>query len=145
MDTRALTTRTMLKLIDCLVNPVAMYSCQIWLPFSHIMKETTKPNCYNIPQCASKDALESTHLKMLKCDGCLAYTRKRPTTSAMETLVDYLGQSRSYPSACVILSGCLRPLQEPTVPTHLSIVLSKGRKVGFLTWYTTNLSRELPC
>ena len=68
--------KTMLKLIDCSVNPVAMYSCQIWLPFSPIMKETTKPNCYYIPQCASKDAFESTHLKMLKCNGCLVYTRK---------------------------------------------------------------------
>ena len=32
VDTRALTTKSMLKLIDSLVKPVATYACQIWLP-----------------------------------------------------------------------------------------------------------------
>ena len=66
VDTRALTTSTMLKLIDSLVKPVAMYSCQIWLPATAIMKEITKPDCTNVPQCAAKDAFEITHLRMLK-------------------------------------------------------------------------------
>ena len=66
VDTRALTTSTMLKLIDSLVKPVAMYACQIWLPSTAIMKEMIKPDCYNVPQCAAKDAFETTHLKMLK-------------------------------------------------------------------------------
>ena len=66
VDTRALTTKSMLKRIDSLVKPVAMYSCQIWLPSTKIMKEITRPVCYNIPQCAAKDAFETTHLKILK-------------------------------------------------------------------------------
>ena len=58
VDTRALTTSTMLKLIYSLVKPVAMYACQIWLPSTAIMKEMIKPDCYNAPQCAIK-----THLR----------------------------------------------------------------------------------
>ena len=66
VDTRALKTSTMLKLIDSLVKPVAMYACQIWLPSTAIVKEMAKPDCFNVPQCATKDAFEITHLKMLK-------------------------------------------------------------------------------
>ena len=123
---RALTTRTMLKLIDCLVKPVAMYSCQIWLPFSHIMKETTEPNCYNIPQCLREYTSEDAEMGAW----CTPENNQQLLLWGLGTLVDYLGQSRSNPSACVISSGCLRPLQDPTVPTNLSLMLSKGRK----TW-----------
>jgi hypothetical protein len=42
VDTRVLTTKTMLKLIDCLVKPVATYACQIWLPSTHLMKEMAR-------------------------------------------------------------------------------------------------------
>lgn len=66
VDTRALTTKTMLKLIESLLKPVSMYSCQVWLPSTSIMSEIIKPNCFKIPQCAAKDKFEVTHLKMLK-------------------------------------------------------------------------------
>ena len=61
VDTRALTIKTVLKLIESLVKPVAMYSYQVWLPST-----STKPNCFNIPQCAAKDKFDVTHPKMLK-------------------------------------------------------------------------------
>jgi hypothetical protein len=66
VDTSALTTHTMLKLIACLVKPVAMYLCQVWLHSTGIFKEIVKTDCNNIPQCAAKDAFELTHLRMLK-------------------------------------------------------------------------------
>ena len=66
VDTSAVTTHTMLKLIDCLVKPVAMYSCQVWLHSTSILKEIMKTDCNNILECAAKDAFELTHLRMLK-------------------------------------------------------------------------------
>ena len=68
VDTRALTTKTMLKLIDCLVKPVATYACQIWLPSTHLMKEMARESGQrqNLSKVAAKDTLEITHPKILK-------------------------------------------------------------------------------
>ena len=66
LDTRALTTSALLKLVDSLVKPVALYSCQVWLPTTNIMKELIKPAEQNLPHVAPKDAFETTHLKVLK-------------------------------------------------------------------------------
>jgi len=68
VDTRALTTKTMLKLIDSLVKPVATYACQIWLPCTKMAKEMARADGsrQNLARAATKDALETTHLKMLK-------------------------------------------------------------------------------
>ena len=67
LDTRALTTSTMLKLVDSLVKPVATYGCPVWLPSTNVLKtfvSTNQPT--TIPKAAAKDPLESTHLKILK-------------------------------------------------------------------------------
>ena len=68
VDTRALTTKTMLKLIDSLIKPVATYACQIWLPCTKMAKEMARADGsrQNLARAATKDALETTHLKMLK-------------------------------------------------------------------------------
>ena len=66
----------MLKLIDHLVKPVAMYACQIWLPSTAIMKEMIKPDCYNVPQCAANGGFETTHLKMLDMEWILGVHKK---------------------------------------------------------------------
>ena len=69
VDTRALTTSSMLKLIDSLVKPVATYACQIWLPSTQIAKSmvlTGQQGKSSLPSSAPKDLLETTHLKMLK-------------------------------------------------------------------------------
>ena len=68
VDARALTTKTMLKLIDSLVKPVATYACQIWLPSTHLFKEMARDQNQrqNLAKAATKDTLETTHLKMLK-------------------------------------------------------------------------------
>ena len=68
VDTRALTTKTMLKLIDSLVKPVATYACQIWLPCTKMAKEMARADGsrQNLARAATKDALETTHMKMLK-------------------------------------------------------------------------------
>ena len=55
VDTRALTTSTMLKLIDSLVKPVALYSCQVWLPTTKIIKELSSANPQNVPFAAAKE------------------------------------------------------------------------------------------
>ncbi len=68
VDTRALTTSTMMKLIDSLVKPVATYACPIWLPSTNILKEmarNSKRQC-NLARIAAKDSFETTHIKMLK-------------------------------------------------------------------------------
>ena len=67
VDTRALTTSTMLKLMDSLVKPVAMYGCPVWIHTTNVMKTAAAENeSLSLPKAASKDALESTHLRILK-------------------------------------------------------------------------------
>ena len=67
LDTRALTTSTMLALMDSLVKPVATYGCAVWLPSTNVFKALLSQNTkVTIPKAAAKDALESTHLKILK-------------------------------------------------------------------------------
>jgi hypothetical protein len=59
VDTRALTTKSMLKLIDSLVKPVAAYACQIWLPSTKMAKEMAHDRTL-------LELQQRTHLKMLK-------------------------------------------------------------------------------
>ena len=66
IDTRALTTKSLLKLMDCLVTPVATYACQIWLPSTFLLKGLTDGCISNLTTLAGKDKLETTHLRMLK-------------------------------------------------------------------------------
>ena len=67
IDTRALTTSTLLKLIDSLVKPVATYGCPIWLPSTTLIKTlVAQDSSKTLPKAAAKDQLETTHLKMLK-------------------------------------------------------------------------------
>ena len=67
IDTRALSTSTMLKLIDSLVKPAATYGCPVWLPSTNIAKAILSKNQeVSLPKAAAKDALETTHLKILK-------------------------------------------------------------------------------
>ena len=67
VDTRALTTSTMLKLVDSLIKPVATYGCPIWLHTTNIMKTFAATNeCAPLPKTSAKDALETTHLRILK-------------------------------------------------------------------------------
>ena len=67
LDTRALTTSTMLKLVDSLVKPVATYGCPVWLPSTNVLKALSSSNqLTTLPKASAKDPLETTHLKMLK-------------------------------------------------------------------------------
>ncbi|KAL5271838.1 hypothetical protein ACHWQZ_G000142 [Mnemiopsis leidyi] len=69
VDTRALTTKTMLKLIDSLVKPVATYGCTVWLPSTNFDKSLLSVGinpAVSLPKAAAKDALELTHLRLLK-------------------------------------------------------------------------------
>ena len=69
VDTRALTTKTMLKLIDSLVKPVATYGCTVWLPSTNFVKSLLSVGinpAVSLPKVAAKDALELTHLRLLK-------------------------------------------------------------------------------
>ena len=67
IDARALTTSTMLNLLDSLVKPVATYGCPVWLPSTYLLKAITSANnSTTLPKAAAKDPLETTHLKMLK-------------------------------------------------------------------------------
>ena len=66
INTSALTTSTMLKLMDNLIKPVATYGCPIWLPSTNVIKAMLSPNQITIPKAAGKDSLETTHLRMVK-------------------------------------------------------------------------------
>ncbi|KAL5246539.1 hypothetical protein ACHWQZ_G018680 [Mnemiopsis leidyi] len=67
VNTRALTTSTMLKLVDSLIKPVATYGCPIWLHSTNIMKTFVAANdCASLPKTSTGDALETTHLRILK-------------------------------------------------------------------------------
>ena len=66
IDVGALTTSTILKLIDSLVKPVTMYACQVWLQDSALMKELTKEEPKDILKHAARDGFELVHLKLLK-------------------------------------------------------------------------------
>ena len=67
LDTRALTTSTMLKLMDSLVKPVATYGCPVWLPSTNLIKAlASRHDQVTLPKAAAKDPLETTHLRMLK-------------------------------------------------------------------------------
>ena len=67
INTKALTTSTMLKLIDSLVKPVATYGCPVWLSSTNIVKAIlSKKEEVSLPKSAAKDPLETTHLKILK-------------------------------------------------------------------------------
>ena len=67
INTKALTTSTMLKLIDSLVKPIATYGCPVWLSSTNIVKAIlSKKEEVSLPKSAAKDPLETTHLKILK-------------------------------------------------------------------------------
>ena len=133
VDTRALTTSTMLSFIDSLVKPVAMYSCQIWLPATAIMKEIIKPDCTNVPQCAAKDAFEITHLRMLKW--VLGVHRKTNNNFCY-------GDSGRYSWALTVLPQCLRYFecvsQAPEGPKCVSTLIHHAfqeQKNMNLSWF----------
>ena len=135
LDTRALTTSTMLKLIDSLVKPVAMYACQIWLPSTGIMKEMIKQDCYNIPQCATKDAFETTHLKMIKW--ILGVHKKTNNNFCY-------GDTGRLPWAISVLPQCIRYYervsQAPEGPKCVSTLIHhafREQKTLNLSWYAT--------
>ena len=66
VDTRALSTKTLLKLMDCLITPVATYGCQVWLPSTTLLQGITKGRSTNLTSLAGKDKIETTHLRILK-------------------------------------------------------------------------------
>ena len=119
VDTRALTTKTMLKLIDCLVKPVATYACQIWLPSTHLMKEMAREPSqrHSLSKAAAKDTLETTHLKMLKW--VLGVHKKTNNNFCY-------GDTGRIPWALSVLPQCLRYFG------RLSRASSEANSVNFL-------------
>ncbi len=135
LDTTALTTCTMLKLIDSLVKPVAMYSCQIWLPSSSIMRELIKPGCSNIPKCAAKDPFETTHLKMLKW---IFGVHKKTTNNFC------YGDSGRVPWALSVIPQCIRYFERVSMavagPNCVNTLIHhtfQEQKTMKLSWYNT--------
>ena len=67
INTSALTTSTVLKLINALIKPVATYGCPIWLLSNNVIKALLSPEQpLTLPKADGKNSLETTHLKMLK-------------------------------------------------------------------------------
>ncbi len=134
VDTRALTTNTMLKLIDCLVKPVATYGCPVWLPTTNVIKAFLSPNQpVSLPKAAAKDSLEATHLKMLKW--ILGIHKKANNNFCY-------GDTGRTPWAVSVLPQCvsyyLRASQAVpgTVNTLLYHTFMEQRQMN-LTWFST--------
>ena len=134
VDTRALTTGTMLKLIDSLVKPVATYGCPVWLPSTNLLKAIMSPNqSTTLPKAAAKDSLETTHLKILKW---ILGIHKRANNNFC-----YADTGRT-PWAVSVLPQCIsyyiRASQATTgsVNTLLHHTFTEQRQLN-LTWYST--------
>ena len=99
VDTRALTTSTLLKQIDSLVKPVATYGCPVWLPSTSLIKTLmAQDSLKTLPKAAAKDQLETTHLEMLKW--ILGVHRKANTNFCY-------GDTGSMPLALSVLPQCV--------------------------------------
>ena len=133
LDTRALTTSALLKLVDSLVKPVALYSCQVWLPTTNIMKELIKPADQNLPHVAPKDAFETTHLKVLKW---ILGVHKKATNNFC------YGDTGRLPWAISVIPQCLRYYERASVAANgLNCVITllhhafQEQKKMNLQWY----------
>ena len=144
VDTRALTTSTMLRLIDSLVKPVALYSCQVWLPSTKIMKELTSANAQNIPLAAAKDAFETTHLKILKW---IIGVHKKTNNNFC------YGDTGRFPWAISVIPQCLRYFERVSladngpacVNTLIHHAYQEQKKMNmewYVTWHTIHTQRE---
>ena len=134
LDTRALTTRTMLKLVDSLVKPVATYSCAVWLPTTNVIKAIMSKNPdVTMPKAAAKDALETTHLKILKW---VLGVHKRTNNNFC------YGDTGRYPWTLSVIPQCINyfvrasQASEGTVNTLLYHSFQEQKELN-LTWFKT--------
>jgi hypothetical protein len=66
INIRAMKKSTVFKLFDALILPVVSYGCQVWLPYTFLIRELTNPvGGFHLPAIA-KDHLERLHLSFLK-------------------------------------------------------------------------------
>ena len=99
VDTHALLTSSLLKLLDSLVKPVATYACQIWLPGTKLIQGMSTDITGNLPKLAPQDKLESTHLKMLKW---ILGVHKKTTNNFC------YGDTGRFPLALSVLPQCIK-------------------------------------
>ena len=88
IDVKMLSPKSLYKLHDSLIKPIATYACQIWLPDTNLMKclyNEANGRSNNLLEAAAKDKTELTHLKFLKWSLGL-HKKKRATPIAMVTL-----------------------------------------------------------
>ena len=64
VDWRYLKRTSIIKLMECLVRPILMYACQVWLPY--LSGSDLLNLCKNLPTRFSGSSYENTHLTMLK-------------------------------------------------------------------------------
>ena len=64
VDWRYLKHTSIIKLMECLVRPILMYACQVWLPY--LSGSDLLNLCKNLPTRFSGSSYENTHLTMLK-------------------------------------------------------------------------------
>ena len=134
LDTRALTTCTMLKLVDSLVKPVATYGCAVWLPSTNVIKAVmSQTPGVTLPKAAAKDVLESTHLKILKW--VLGVHKKTNNNFCY-------GDTGRYPWTLTVLPQCVNYFiraslaVEGNVNTLLYHTFQEQKELN-LTWFRT--------
>ena len=134
IDTSALSTKTLLKLIDSLVKPVATYACQIWLPFTNILQALSSyppQERPNLARAATKDMLETTHLKMLKW--VLGVHRRTNNNFCY-------GDTGRTPWAIEVLPQCIRYFLRVSSP---SLTNSNPNDVNFLVYQAVCEQKDL--
>ena len=133
----AISTSTMLRLFDSLVKPVAMYGCQIWLPATTALKNMAKLQSRptSLPHAVSKDAIETTHLKMLKW--MLGVHRKTNNNFCY-------GDTGRLPWAISVLPQCIKyytrasiASSDPKDSTNLLYHTFQEQKNMDMQWYKT--------
>ena len=107
IDTRALSTSTMLKLIDSLVKPAATYGCPVWLPSTNIAKSIlSKTKKWVSPKQQQKILSKLLTWKFL--NGYWVSTKRQITTSVTATQEEPPGQ---WPSSLNVLPTSVEHLK----------------------------------
>ena len=120
--------------MDSLVKPVATYGCAVWPPSANVYEALLSQNTeVTIPKAAAKDALESTHLKILKW--VLGFHKKTSNNFCY-------GDTGRLPWTLTVLPQCIRyylracTVVEGNVNTLLYHTFQEQKKLN-LSWYHT--------
>ena len=141
IDIRSLKKTVLSKLFDALIIPVAANGCNIWLPETWIVRNTTEHQSGERLPSYAKDPLEQMHLSFLKWN---LGTNKKTSNAAL------WGDSGRYPLAIVLSKQLFKyfdRLKSMDNNNNSSLITHAFRKQKLLnlTWFSriSDLHRTL--